>query len=337
VHDGGLYKLKRTHPMETQSGSRLEQPEGALAYLNGRLIPESEARLPVFDAGVVMGATVTEMVRTFHHRAYRLADHLARLCRSLDCARLTIGLGQDELGKTAVDLVAHNARLLETDDELCLIVFVTAGGVRTYARMAGAAAWNGPTVCLHTFPLPFELYARKMHDGAHLVTPTIRQMPGQCVPSYVKCRSRMHYYLADKEVQLVAADASALLLDLEGHVTETNAANFLMVADGSIISPPATKTLPGVSRDTVRHLSQGLGIPFIEAEIDVASALKAKEAFLSSTPCCLMPVTRINDIVIGTGRPGPIFKNLIDAWNQEVGLDIMKQMQIWRMRASHLV
>jgi len=143
----------------------------------------------------------------------------------------------------------------------------------------------------------------------------------------MKYRSRMHYYLADKEAQLADESAIALLLDLDGNVTETSGANFLIVERGAIVSPTLRNTLPGISRATVIELATKLGIPFVERDLQVYSVINADEAFLASTPYCLMPVTRINGVPIGDGRPGPVVRRLLDAWNELVGLDIYAQIQ----------
>jgi branched-subunit amino acid aminotransferase/4-amino-4-deoxychorismate lyase len=297
-----------------------------LVYLNGGLVPASEAHLAIYDAGVVQGATVTEQTRTFRHRPYRLGDHLDRLMRGLRYTRLDIGLSKEELARISEEVLAHNARLIDAEDDLGLILFVTAGEYATYAGMSGRPPRTAPTVCVHTYPLPFELWAQKMQTGAHLITPSIRNVPPQCWDPQVKCRSRMHYYLAEKEARLADPEAYALLLDLDGHVTETNAANFLMVERGAIVSPPATKILPGISRATVIELAAKLGIPFVERDVPVFSALNADEAFLSSTPFCLMPVTRINGVSVGDGLPGPVYRRLLAAWGREVVLDIERQL-----------
>jgi branched-subunit amino acid aminotransferase/4-amino-4-deoxychorismate lyase len=297
-----------------------------LVYLNGRTIPASEAHLPLYDAGLVQGATVSEMARTFRHRPFRLGDHLDRLFRSLRYARLDMGLSMDDLLAISGDLVAHNARLLPEGGDLGIIQFVTAGEVRTYAGMMNRPPRTTPTVCVHTFPLMFELYARKMQAGAHLVTPSIRHLPPACGDPHMKCRSRMHFYLADREAQLVDPEASALLLDLDGHVTETNTANFLMVERGVLVSPRLVNILPGISRATVLDLAGKLGIPFEERDLSVLDVLNADEAFTTSTPYCLMPVTKINGVWIGDGRPGPMYRRLLSAWSQEVGMDIGQQL-----------
>jgi branched-chain amino acid aminotransferase len=116
------------------------------------------------------------------------------------------------------------------------------------------------------------------------------------------------------------------LLDLEGNVAETSAANFLMVAEGRIVSPSLRNTLPGVSRATVIELAARLGIPFEVRDFQPFDAINAAEAFLASTPYCLMPVTKINGIAIGSGRPGPVYRRLIEAWSQLVGLDVLAQV-----------
>jgi branched-chain amino acid aminotransferase len=306
-----------------------------LVYLNGDKVPASQAHLAIYDAGVVLGATVTEMTRTFHQRPWRLGEHLDRLFRSLRYTRMDIGLSHEQLAAISEELVEHNAQLLNPRAELGVIQFVTAGEYATYAGMTGRPARTTPTVCVHTFPLPFHLWAKKMQSGAHLVTPSIRHVPPQCYDPKIKYRSRMHYYLADQEARLVDPEASALLLDLAGNVTETNAANFLIVEHGTIVSPTTVNTLPGVSRAMVIELADGLGMPFAERDFQVYNVMNADEAFTTSTPYCLMPVTKINGVPIGDGQPGPVFRELLAAWSAEVGLDIGQQIQEFRDAGAH--
>lgn len=296
-------------------------------YLNGKVLPASQAHLTIFDAGVVLGATVTEMTRTFHHRPFRLRDHVERLYRSLRYTRMNVTISKDEMIAATEELIGANAKLLDAGDELGIVHFVTAGEFPIYAGMAGKQALSSPTVCIHTFPLPYELWAHKMEVGAHLVTPSIRHVPPQCYDPKMKYRSRMHYYLADKEAQIGDPDAAALLLDLDGNVTETSGANFLIVERGVIVSPTTDNTLPGISRATVIELAEQLGIPFVERDFQVYNVINADEAFTASTPYCLLPVTKINGLPIANGKPGPVFRRLMDAWSQRVELDIVKQFE----------
>lgn len=296
-----------------------------LVSLNGQLIPASQASLKIYDAGVVLGATVTEMTRTFRHQPFRLEAHVARLFRSLKYVRLDIGLTQEQLVTTSRELLANNTKLIAANDELGLIHFVTAGEYGSYVAAPGTPVRTGPTVCIHTFPLPFTLWAERVKSGAHVVTPSIRHVPPQCYDPKMKYRSRMHYFLADQEARLADPQALALLLDLDGNVTETSGANFLIVEGGTIVSPTLRNTLPGISRATVIELAEKLGIPFIERDIQVFSVMNADEAFLASTPYCLCPVTKINGVTIGDGLPGATYRRLMSAWNELVGIDIAAQ------------
>jgi len=298
-----------------------------LVYLNGRMVPASQAHLAIFDAGIVLGATVTEMTRTFRHHPWRLREHLERLFRSLRYTRMDIGMTLEQLAQVSEELVAANARLIGPDDELGLIHFVTAGEYATYVGSAGRAARTTPTVCAHTFPMPFELWAPKVRTGVHVITPATRHVPPQCYDPKMKYRSRMHYYLADHEARLVDPDGVALLLDLHGNVTETCGANFLIVEKGNLVSPTTVNTLPGISRATVIELAGKLGIPFVERDLQVYHVMNADEALLSSTPYCLLPVTKINGVPIGAGTPGPMFRRLLAAWSELVGLDIARQIE----------
>src|SRR5205807_1582292 len=144
--------------------------------------------------GFVLGATVTEQLRTFHGRLFRTARHLERLRHSLDVCGIDPPIDMAEFGRIAEELVARNHPLLAPGDDLGLAIFVTPGA---YAALAGRE--SPPTVGLHTFPLAFSRWAKSYRGGVALVTTSIEQVPPQCWPAELKCRSRMHYYLADKQ------------------------------------------------------------------------------------------------------------------------------------------
>src|SRR5689334_19407156 len=108
-----------------------------LVFLNGKLLPSSQAHLAIFDAGIVLGATVTEMTRTFRHEPFRLEDHLDRLFRSLKYTRMEIGMTKAQLAAVSRELLAENAKLIDSEDELGLVHFVTAGELPVYAGSAG--------------------------------------------------------------------------------------------------------------------------------------------------------------------------------------------------------
>lgn len=298
-----------------------------IAYLNGEFIPESEAKLPVYDAGIVLGATVTEMIRTFGHEPFKLNEHIARLFRSMKYVRFETGLTQGEMTEITLKVIEHNVARIPENKDLGIIQFVTAGSFSVYAGSAGGNEKMTPTVCIHTFPLPLHLWSEGYKTGLHAVTPSNRHVPPQCIDPKMKYRSRLHYWLAEQEAKLVDPNAATLLLDLDGNVTEFSGGNILIVKDGAIVSPTTRNILPGITRQTVIELAGELQIPFVERDIQVYDVCNADEAFEATTPFCLMPVTKINNIPIGNGKPGPLCFKLLDVWGEKVGVDIVAQMQ----------
>ena len=108
-----------------------------LAFWQGAFVPQSQARLPLHDAGFVLGATVTDLCRTFRHRLFRLRDHLARFRRSCALSYIPLVASDDDLGVIADELVAHNATLLGPGQDLALVMFATPGPVAHYAGQDG--------------------------------------------------------------------------------------------------------------------------------------------------------------------------------------------------------
>ena len=293
-----------------------------IAFLNGKILAAHEATLPIDDAGFVLGATVTEQLRTFGGRLFRLDRHLERLTKSLEICGLDTGLTRDDFARIAKKLVEHNYPLLAPGDDLGLCIFVTPG---PYAALSAGRS-GGPTICLHTFPLAFGLWAARYTEGVSLVVTPVEQVSPRCWPAELKCRSRMHYYLADRQAAAIERGARALLLDAEGNVTESSTANLVIYVPGQgLIAPPRSEVLPGVSLEVLIELARGLAIPYSERALRPADVAAAAEAFLTSTPNCLLPVTRFTGRSIGDGRPGPIFGRISAAWNELVGLDIAAQ------------
>jgi branched-subunit amino acid aminotransferase/4-amino-4-deoxychorismate lyase len=300
---------------------------GPLAYLNGHFLPVADVHLPLHDAGFVQGATVTDLCRTFRHRLFRLTDHLTRFRRSCDAARIPQPVADDELASLAEQLAAHNAAVLPPEGDLALVIFATPGPIGPLARASGLCAGPGeapPTLGLYTFPLLFDHYARLFREGAHLVVPAVRHVPAICVDPRIKQRSRLHWWLAEQQAHDTDPAASALLLDTNGHVTETAAANFLIVRQGTVLSPPRDTILGGISLQVIEEHCRELGIPFMERLLRLDDCLTADEAMLSSTPYCVAGVRRINDVTFPW--PGPVWQRLLAAWSERVGIDVRRQI-----------
>jgi branched-subunit amino acid aminotransferase/4-amino-4-deoxychorismate lyase len=297
---------------------------GPLAYFNGSFMPQSDAVLPLNDAGFVQGATVTDLCRTFRLRLFRWADHLRRFRRSCDAARISQPLTDDELTSIAERLVEHNKAFLGSEGDLAVVVFATPGTIGYYLGDSGGAGDASPTLGMHTFPLPFGRYRRLFEQGATLAIPTVRQVPPACIDPRIKQRSRLHWWLADRDVHARMPAASALLLDEHGHIAETAAANFLIVKDGVVVSPPASAILGGISLRVTRELCEKLSIGFAERPLTVPDCLAADEALLTSTPYGLAPVRQLEHHTYPA--PGPVAARLMVAWSEVAGLDIGRQI-----------
>lgn len=297
-----------------------------VAWLNGELLPISHATLHVFDAGLVHGDSVTELLRTFRHQLFRLDPHLDRFDHSLAVTGLSLPIDRRALAGILADVVSRNALLLPPGHDLGTIIFATAGLNATYVG-SGVANSGGPTLCVHTFPLPFELWRDAFQRGLHLAVAGRLAIPPESLDPTAKTRSRIAWRIADREVRHTHPDALAILADEAGHLTETSSGNLFALLDGELRTPPADRVLPGISRAVVLELAQTLGIPARECAVSIDEARRADELWVSSTPYCLLPVTRWNGRPVATGTPGPLYRRFLDAWSDLVGLDIAGQMR----------
>ncbi len=301
-----------------------------LAYFNGRLVPEHEICVPVWDAGFIQGVTVAEQMRTFKGKLFRLPQHLQRLGHSLEIVGIDLGAEFGRLAEAAEDLAARNHSLLAPEDDLVLSLFVTPG---LYATVA-ASHEPRPTIGMHTHPLPFRLWADKYETGQRLMVSDVRQVPLNCWPAELKCRSRMHYYLADRQAQKLDPGSRALLLDQQNRVMEASTANVVLYrrAEGLVL-PQAEHILPGVSMGVLLELADRLDIPCVHRDLSVDDVTSADEVLLCSTSPCLLPVVAVNRQPISDGTPGPVFKRALSQWSQFIGVDIQAQAHRFALRS----
>jgi branched-subunit amino acid aminotransferase/4-amino-4-deoxychorismate lyase len=298
-----------------------------IAYFKGEWIPASQAALAVWDLGVVMGASVSEMTRAFRGELFRAEDHIARLFTSLEYSEIALSLSPAQVLEISREVAAHNFQFLQKGEDLAVVQFATPGENLMYAPRGGTGAMHlQPTFCVHSFPLPFAKWRAFFEIGAHCVMPPTRAVPPQCVDPRVKNRSRLHWWRAEKAAQKVESRALSLLLDFDNNITECAGANFLVVRGNAIFSPRSEMILNGISRETVREISSALGYEWIETDLQITDVLSADEAWLTSTPYCMAPCTRLNNQAIGSGKMGIHFSRVLRAWSERVGVDIRAQI-----------
>jgi len=290
----------------------------AKAYLNGQLIDADQLTVPATDRGFMWGITVAEQLRTFGGRLFRWEHHLRRLTNSMEAVGTAANFSLTELEQQATHLIELNRAGLNVDDDLCLVIFATPGS-------SPALGSTDPMLGMHTYPLPFSQWYRQYETGVSLVTSNVRQVTPDNWPPHVKCRSRMHYFLADQEVKQRDAHSRALLLDSEGFVCEASTANVIAVLDHELVSPRLEKILAGVSLAYVAELANSLGKKVDYRDVTLEEVRRASELLLTSTPFCVLPVTKLDGKPVGSGTPGPIYTQVLSEWSLAVGLDVPAQ------------
>ena len=302
-----------------------------IAYFNRNYVPADELRLPVSDTGFMLGVTIAEQLRTFAGRPFRVQQHLQRMQQGLQAVGLLCVMDEHDLAAILQRVVQHNLQCLEPGDDLGITLFATPGPYSTYS----AEPDPQPTVAVHTYPLPFRLWWRKYETGQPLVLVDVQQVSSRCWPAAIKCRSRMHYYLAARQARQRNADAAALLLDESGCVSETPSANVVACfADEGLVSPPRQKILPGVSLQVVDELARDADVPFGYRDLRAEELSTAEEILLTSTPYGLLPVTQLNEQPVGDGQVGRIYRRLLQRWGKQVGVDLPEQARRFATRET---
>lgn len=296
----------------------------SVAYLNGQWVSANQLSIPIDDLGFMMGVTVVERLRTFEGQPFRVAEHLQRLQRSLEIVGWDAEALVAEVDVAIEEFMSRNEALLLPGDDWYVVAFVTPGPTADASQ---------PLVCVHGGPLPFAAWAEQFTTGVKVAVAETRQVPGNCWPPDMKCRSRIHYYLADREAHAKLPGARAILLDQDGYVGEASTANIVAYfKDRGLVTPPREKVLPGVTQQAMFEFAADLGIAHLESDFTVEELLQAEEVFLTSTSICLLPVVQIDQHKVGTGNPGPIYQQLLGAWKAQTGVDIAAQAHQFSVR-----
>lgn len=298
-------------------------------YFNGRIIPESQARLSIYDSALMFGDMVFEMTRSFNKVQFRLRDHLERLYASMKYVRIDPGMSMDEMERHVQEVIDLNDPLFEEDDEHRVMINVSRGLLSIYQDVVGAE--KGPNVIIADFPLRWTVASMgPLYDtGINVVIPSQRAIPASLLEPKVKNRSRLHYQMANIEVsQIAGANNWALLLDPDGFIAEGTGDNVFLVKDGRLFTPEGRNILRGISRKHImEELAPKMGIPCAERNLELYDILNADEAFFTGTPFCILPITSVQGVRLGDGKMGPVTRGLLDQWGEDVGVDIVAQIR----------
>jgi branched-chain amino acid aminotransferase len=301
-----------------------------LVWFNGKLIPESEAKISIYDSALMFGDMVFEMTRSFNKKQFKLREHLERLYASIKYVRIPLEMSIEEMERHVQETIAANEPFFKADDEHRVMIDVTRGLLSIYQGVVGTH--KGPNVIIADFPLRWTVagMGKLFDEGINAVIPSQRAIPASLLEPKVKNRSRLHYLIANIEVSNYAGNNNwALLLDPDGFIAEGTGDNFFIVKDRSIITPEPRNILRGISRKYIFELAKELDFVCQEKNIEPYDVMLADEAFMTGTPFCLLPVTSLNSVAIGNQQMGPVTRLLLDTWSEKVGINIPAQIKRW--------
>ncbi len=317
--------------MSNRTGAGQER----VVYFNGEFVPESAAKVSIYDSALMFGDVAFEMTRSFNGRQFKLREHLERLLASARWLHIPLETSVAELEALCEQVIAANAPLFAPDDEHRLMLDVTRGLLGTYAHRVNVRP--GANLIIADFPLRWTVQdsAHLYTEGIDVVIPSQRMIPASLLEPKAKNRNRIHYLMANVELShYKGANAWAVLLDPDGFLTEGTGSNFFLVKNGEILSPEPRNILRGISRDYVIELAAELGIPFREKNLEPYDLMTADEAFFSCTPFSIIPAVKFQGRPIGAGKVGPVYTTLIERWSRNVGVDVIGQIQAYAAAAA---
>lgn len=271
-----------------------------IVYLNGKFLPLDQAQVPVLDRGFIFGDGVYEVIPVYGGNLFRLEAHLQRLDQSLAGIKLMNPLTHAEWERVLRELVSRNASAASPDQSIYLQV--TRGVAK---RDFGLPQGIQPTVFAMSNPMLAP--SADVHElGVAAITlEDIR---------WHYCHIKAITLLAANLLRQEALERGAVeaILIRAGEVTEGAASNVFIVKNGSVITPPTgPKLLPGITRDLIVELCAANKVPCLERVIVEAELHGADEIWLTSSTKEILPVTRLNDKPVGSGKPGPLWARLI--------------------------
>ncbi|MGC9453429.1 MAG: branched-chain-amino-acid transaminase [Phycisphaerae bacterium] len=276
-------------------------------WLNGELVDREDAKISVFDHGLLYGDGVFEGVRIYGGRIFQAKAHVDRLFESASRIRLEIPYGKQQI--------------IDAMYAACEANDVTDGYIRPVVTRGPGTLGLNPFKC--SDPVVFviaddiSLYPREMYENglAVIIARTIRT-PARAADPAVKSLN----YLNNIYAKIEAIDAGvmeAIMLNVDGYVAEATGDNIYIVEDGNVVTPPPQAgILMGITRAVVKRLCDGNGVEFIERNLKPEELYDAEECFLTGTAAEVIPVTKIDETTIGDGTPGPVTKKLLGAFHE---------------------
>jgi branched-chain amino acid aminotransferase len=272
-----------------------------IIFMNDRLVPEEEAKVSVFDHGLLYGDGVFEGLRSYSGRVFRLDAHLDRLWASARAIALEIPLAKDVVAKAVNDTLAANKLV---DGYVRLVITRGAGSLGLDPNRT-----KNPQVIVIADTI--SLYPREFYEkGLRIVTAATQRVHSAALSPRIKSLNYLNNIMAKLE-GLQAGCVEALMLNHKGEVAECTGDNVFVVRSGSLLTPPPDAgILEGITRGAVMDLAHAAGIACHEATLTRYDLYTADECFLTGTAAEVIPVVEIDGRKVGSGTPGPITARL---------------------------
>ncbi len=276
---------------------------GRMVYVNGNLVPNDEAKISVFDHGLLYGDGVFEGIRVYAGKVFRLEKHIRRLYEGARAIRLGIPLSDDEMTRAVLDAVAANPELRDAYIRLLVTRGVGTLGLNPLLCKGPQVIIIVDTIALY----PEELY----EQGLEVITAKTRRMHPAALNPGVKSLNYLNNILAKLE-GIDAGAPETLMLNQDGHVAEATGDNLFIVRDGVVQTPLVSDgILVGVTRAEVLDICRVQDRRTEEVSITPDDLYGADECFLTGTAAEVIPVVRVDGKSIGDGRPGPVTREVL--------------------------
>lgn len=292
---------------EAQANSSSPNTKELTIFLDGNFVPEGDAKVSVFDHGLLYGDGIFEGIRFYNGRVFKLEEHLERLWDSARSICLEIPMGRDEMTEALLETIRQNG-LHEGYIRLVVTRGVGNLGLNPVQCKRPSVIIIATTIALY----PKEVY----ESGLTVVTCATRRTGAAALNPAVKSLNYLNNVMARIEANLAGAD-EALMLNEAGNVAECTADNVFIVKHGQIFTPPISAgALRGITRAVVFDIAAELGLKITETDITRHDVFVADECFLTGTAAELIPVIKADGRVIGNGKPGPLTAKMIGRFRE---------------------
>ena len=278
-------------------------------WLDGSIVDESEAKISVFDHGILYGDGIFEGIRFYEGRVFRLTEHIERLFLSAKAILLKLPWTVEEVCEYTLDTIRANGL---KDGYIRLVITRGVGdlGLNPYLCEVPSMFIIASGITLY----PDELY----ENGLEVVTCSTRRPTPASLSPQVKSLNYLNNVMAKVEA-LKAGAKEGLMLNEQGYVAECTGDNVFIVKKGEVITPPVSDgSLDGITRQVIFDLCGELGISIREASLTRYDIYTADESFLTGTAAETIPMVMLDEREIGNGRPGELSLKLIDAFRKLV-------------------